>query len=1103
MAIKKINSNIDFISQEHEVLDFWEKEEIFNKRRELNKGKPKWSFIDGPITANNPMGVHHAWGRTLKDIYNRYKAMSGFELRYQNGFDCQGLWVEIEVEKELGFKSKKDVEEYGIEKFVNLCKERVLKYSKIQTDQSIRLGYWMDWGNSYFTMSDENNYTIWGFLKKLFEEEKIYRDVDVVPWSGRSGTSYSQMEVIEGRKLVAHRSVFVRFPIKGKEKEFLLVWTTTPWTLTSNVVVGVNVNLEYVKLKSVDGSIYYFAKENLEYQRLEKQFNEKKQWVKGIPKLKTISQIFKEYGGYEIIGSVKGSELVGLEYVGPFDDLEAQNKPGGYPFKNENLEKEGITSVKQHKVIDPGKDNIGNDIVVAGEGTGIVHMAPGCGDIDHKVGKLKNLVNIAPLDEEAKFLNHFGWLHKKAATDPNTIDEIIADLKDRNFLVYVEQYPHVYPHCWRSGDELVFRLVEEWYINMDWRDKIKNVVDDINWIPDWGKERENEWLDNMGDWMISKKRFWGLALPIWVFEDDSFYVVGSEQELHDLAVSGLNEFKGKSPHRPWIDNIDIRHPETGMIGKRILDVGNPWLDAGIVPFSTLGYSSNKEYWEQWYPADFVTECFPGQFRNWFYSLLAMSSWLENSAPFKTLLGHALVKDETGREMHKSWGNAIWFDDAAEKMGVDVMRWMYASQNLENNLLFGYGPADEVRKKLITFWNVYSFFSTYASVDGFDLKKHSTIDKNNLTILDRWILSKLHLLIKEGISYLDSYNVSALVKAFEGFIEDLSNWYIRRNRRRFWKSEDDQDKFTAYATLYHVLVNTIKCMAPVLPFCTEKMYENLVVNMDSTKLKSVHLCDYPESDESLIDEKIIKKVDALKRMVELGRSARNQSKQKIRQPLMKVIFALEDENLSDFIIEHKSIVLDELNVKSIERITNADSLVRYNIKPNLPILGRKYSSGLKDIIQILNSGDNDKFFGEYESNGSINIEKNNNKYTLVKEDIIIDTIAAEGFSAVSGDGITVGLTLELNEDLIQEGIVRDLVRQVQNIRKDAGFSVEDRISVHWELDSEIASAISKFEKYFCNETLTTAIYDTLSEKGYNTEFRLRDKSIKIAISKNHN
>jgi len=436
--IQKVNPQADFIKIEHKILAFWEKEGIFQKRVAANKGKPRWSFIDGPITANNPMGVHHAWGRTLKDIFQRYKAMTGHELRYQNGFDCQGLWVEVEVEKELGFKSKKEVEAFGVEKFVERCKERVRKYSKIQTEQSIRLGYWMDWDHSYFTMSEENNYTIWTFLKKLFEQGKIYRGTDVVPWSGRSGTSYSQMEVIEGRKLVSHKAVFVRFPLKDREKEYLLVWTTTPWTLTSNVVVGVNVDLEYVKLKASDGSIYYFARENLEFQRLEKQFKEKKQWVKGVPKLKTIAQIFNEKGGYEILGIVKGAELVGWSYQGPYDHLEAQMIPGGYPFKDEKIPE---PAVSQHRVIDPGKDSIGNDIVVAGEGTGIVHMAPGCGDIDHRVGKNHGLVNIAPLDDEAKFIDKFGWLKGKSATDRATTDAIIQDLKERDLLVYVEDVP--------------------------------------------------------------------------------------------------------------------------------------------------------------------------------------------------------------------------------------------------------------------------------------------------------------------------------------------------------------------------------------------------------------------------------------------------------------------------------------------------------------------------------------------------------------------------------------------------------------------------------------------------------------------------------------
>ncbi len=1097
MTIGKVESKVDFVAREHDVLEFWQTNNIFEKRRKLNEGKPPWSFIDGPITANNPMGVHHAWGRTLKDIYNRYKAMVGYELRYQNGFDCQGLWVEIEVEKELGFKTKREVEEFGIEKFVNLCKERVRKYSHIQSEQSKRLGYWMDWDNSYFTMSDENNYTIWTFLKKLWNDGKIYKGTDVVPWSGRSGTSYSQMEIIEGRKLVSHKSVFVRFAIKDRENEFLLVWTTTPWTLTSNVVVGVNVGLDYAKLKAQDGSIYYFAQENLEFQRLEKQFKEKKQWIEGVPKLKTIAQIFKERGGYEVLGTVKGVDMVGWEYEGPFDDLEAQQEPGGFPFKNDDLKKKGITSKNQHKVIDPGKDNIGNDIVVAGEGTGIVHMAPGCGDIDHKIGKKLNLVDLAPLDEESKFIEKFGWLTGKIATDKTTTDEIIQDLKERRFLVHVEDYPHVYPHCWRSGDELVFRLVDEWYINMDWRGKIKKIVDDIQWLPEWGREREHEWLDNMGDWMISKKRFWGLALPIWTFDDGSFYIVGSKEDLKELAVEGWEEFEGESPHRPWVDTVKIKHPETGLIGTRIKDVGNPWLDAGIVPFSTLQYNTDREYWKKWFPGDFVTECFPGQFRNWFYSLLAMSAELEEKAPFKTLLGHALVKDETGRDMHKSWGNAIWFDDAAEKMGVDVMRWMYASQDVEQNLLFGYGPADEVRKKLITFWNVYSFYATYASVDGFDPIKN-TLDDESLTILDRWILAKTHLLIKDSRLALDAFQVDEMMKAFDRFLEDLSNWYVRRNRRRFWKSEDDQDKNTAYATLYHVLKQMIQLVAPTLPFISETIYQNLVQNSEKDALESVHHCNYPEPDESRIDFELIQNVDALKTLVELGRSARNQSRLKIRQPLSKVLFAVESDTIAQFIEDNEDVVLDELNVKALERITKSDQLIKYRIKPNLRTLGQKYGKGITEIRSFLESADALLLVDEIQSTGEINLSEG--KYILTRDDVFIETEAEEGFAAASDSGITVGLTIELTKDLILEGLVRDLVRTVQNLRKDAGFSVEDRIEISWDLDGQIAEAVGKFERYFCGETLTQEIKDNLENADYTNIVKLNEFSYTINLKK---
>ena len=1097
--IKKVDPQVDFIKLEHSVLDFWEKNDIFNKRVALNKGKPPWSFIDGPITANNPMGVHHAWGRTIKDMMNRYKAMKGFDLRYQNGFDCQGLWVEVEVEKELGFKSKRDVEEYGIEKFVNLCKERVRKYSAIQTEQSKRLGYWMDWDNSYYTMSDENNYTIWSMLKKLFEDGKIYRGMDVVPWSGKSGTSYSQMEIIEGRKLVAHESVFVRFPILDRENEYLLVWTTTPWTLTSNVIAAVNVNLEYVKLRAADGSLYYFAKENLEFQRLEKQFSDKKQWIEGVPKLKTISQIFKERGGYEIEGTVKGSDLVGVKYSGPFDDLEAQTELGGYPFTDEKLKSKGINGVNTHQVIDAGKDSIGNDIVVAGEGTGIVHMAPGCGDIDYKIGKKMGFINIAPLDAEAKFMEKFGWLSGLVATEKDTINKIITDLKERGFLVYSEQYPHVYPHCWRSGDELVFRMVDEWYINMDWRNRIKKVVDQINWIPDWGKDREHEWLDNMGDWMISKKRFWGLALPIWEFEDGSFMVIGSKEELKGLAIEGWDEFDGESPHRPWIDKVKIKHPETGLVGTRILDVGNPWLDAGIVPYSTLNYNDDKKYWEKWFPGDFVVESFPGQFRNWFYSLLALSTVMEDKAPFKTLLGHALVKDETGRDMHKSWGNAIWFDDAAEEIGVDVMRWMYANQNIENNLLFGYGPANEVRRKLLTLWNVYSFFATYAAVDKFS-PLEVNIKDSHLTLLDHWILAKSNLLAKESVNAFDSYRVDKFIQKFERFLDDLSNWYIRRNRRRFWKSENDTDKEAAYHTLYHVLLTSVKIIAPILPFMSEKIYQNLVCNIDKNLPESVHLCEYPEIDDQKIDQKMIDQVDAIRKMVELGRSARNKAELKIRQPLQELCFHLSDNSIKEFVIENQNIILEELNVKNIKYVDSTDKLIGYIIKPNLPFIGQDYGKKLPKIKDAISKIDSDKIVSDINQDGEVAIHLESKTINLKRDAFLIDKESKEGYTSESDGNITVGLTTELSEKLVQEGIARDVIRHVQIMRKNANFAVEDRINIYGSFDGEIGDAIKANEDYFKNETLTVNMIDEFQSGEYEESFEIKGTRIKISINR---
>ena len=1092
---KKVNNQVDFIQLEHEMLKKWDKDKTFEQLRKQNSGNEKWSFLDGPITANNPMGVHHAWGRTLKDVYQRYHAMQGFDLRYQNGFDCQGLWVEVEVEKELGFKSKRDIIDFGIEKFVQLCKDRVKKYSAIQTEQSKRLGYWMDWENSYYTMSDENNYTIWSFLKKLFNEGKIYRGTDVVPWSGRSGTSYSQMEIIEGRKLVAHKSVFVRFPLKGRKNEYLLVWTTTPWTLTANIAAAVNVNLDYLKVEASDGSIYYFANENFKFQRLEKQFKEKKQWIKDVPKLKTIEQIFKERGGCQKIGTIKGKDMIGWEYFGPFDELPVQSSFGGYPFINKTLEKNKINAIACHRVIDGGKDNIGNDIVVAGEGTGIVHIATGCGSIDNKIGKKINLVEISPLDDESKYIDGFDWLTGMVATDPNTTSKILDNLKDKDFLIYTEQYPHIYPHCWRSGDELVFRTVDEWYINMDWRDKIKNIVGDINWIPEWGHDRELEWLDNMGDWMISKKRFWGLALPIWTFEDGSFYVVGSKKELEKLSVEGWEDFKDKSPHKPWIDKVKIKHPDSGLIGERIPDVGNPWLDAGIVPFSTMKYNDDKDYWKQWFPADFVVECFPGQFRNWFYSLLAMSAMMEETIPFKTLLGHALVKDETGRDMHKSWGNAIWFDDAAEKMGVDTMRWLYASQNTEHNLLFGYKIADEVRKKLITLWNTYSFFTTYAILDGFNPNDYLEEDLD-YDVLDKWILAKINNFINESTVCYEDFELHKLMKLSSVVLDDLSNWYVRRNRRRFWKSENDNDKIAAYYTLYRCILDYTKVMSPVIPFIADKIYDNLVCSVDDSALSSIHLTSFPKYDKKLVNDELIWQIDTVKDVVSLGRSARNKANIKVRQPVSDISIYFKKENKYD--IEcYKDQIIQELNIKDIKFVTNISDIVEYEIKPNFAIISQKYGDKKGDIIALINKSDKKDIIRKINANQECNLSKD---YILTIEDLIINEIPNEGYCLSSNNNAIVSINTILDDSLIDEGIVRDIVRKVQNLRKDSDFKVEDRININIISDDMIYKSINAHKKYFLDEVLGVDLITGLSDAPFNIEFIINGKKVQIGISK---
>ncbi len=1150
MAFEKVDPKVDFPALERRVLKLWQEIDAFEKLRKKNAGKKTWSFLDGPITANNPMGVHHAWGRTYKDAFQRYFAANGHDLRYQNGFDCQGLWVEVEVEREHGFLTKDDIINFGLDKFTEACKARVQKYSAIQAEQSKRLGYWMDWSDSYYTMADENNYTIWSFLKKCHENGYLYKGTDVMPWSGRAGSAYSHMEIAEGRKLVSHTSVFVRFPIRGRENEYLLVWTTTPWTLTSNTGAAVSSDLEYVKLRAKkDGALYYFAAENLKFQRLEKEFKEGfagKPWPKDVPKLKTIDQVFKEQGGYEIEGTIMGSGMIGWTYDGPFDELPAQQHKGGFAEPLDILaqdQRDWPGGAEGHRVFDPGKDAKGDAYVVAGEGTGIVHSAPGCGDVDHAWGKEHKLVAIAPLNEAGRFVEGFGPFTGMRAADHETADAIIANLKEKGLLVAAEEYPHIYPHCWRTGDPLVFRLVDEWYISMDWREEIKEMAQRVNWLPPSmrGLERELDWLGSMRDWMISKKRFWGLALPIWECHAcGHFDVIGGYDELKERAVEGWEKFDGHSPHRPYIDKIKIKCENCGEIASRVPDVGNPWLDAGIVAYSTTRYNTDRKYWEKWIPADLITECFPGQFRNWFYAILAMSTMMElgknkKRPPFKNLLGHALVLDENRQVMHKSDGTAIWFEEAAEEIGVDTMRWMFCAQPPTVDLPFGTrhpnetvevegpdgekitttvegkplckvtsSPADEVRRHvLMTLWNSYAFFCNYARLDEFD-PAAPPVPVEERQDIDRWILSDLQLAVQHVHTQFHTYDLPPITATLRRFLDDLSTWYIRRNRRRFWRgaSQGDTDKLAAYQTLYEVLVTLCKTMAPIIPFVTERIYQNLVAKQIDGSPESIHLADYPLVDEKLIDKGLSDRMAALLRIVSLARHVRTTSKLKVRQPLAELVVVPKDDTERRAVEQFKDHILEELNVKSVTAKDAAADLFTAYATPIKPMVFQHYGRQGQAVMAGLDAMGGPKIAAELAANNQVVVEVDGEKLSLTAEHFETSNEWLEGWTGTTHDGTAVALDTRITAELKAEGIARDIVRNVQNLRKEADLDIADRIHLSITSDADlIDDAITTCGEYIKQETLAIDLAQTEIENILaTTEVKIDGKVLTLALRK---
>jgi isoleucyl-tRNA synthetase len=913
MAFTPVSTNIDFPTLEKGILKWWYESGLVEKYLHRNDNSvKKFSFLDGPITANNPMGVHHAWGRSYKDLFQRYHTLLGHKQRYQNGFDCQGLWVEVEVEKELGFKYKKDIETYGVAEFVNKCKERVYKFSAIQTEQSKRLGYFMDWENSYFTMSDENNYAIWNFLKVCWERGWIYKGRESVPWCPRCETAISQHEMLtEDYKQLTHESVYLKLPLVDRE-ESLLIWTTTPWTIPANIAVAVDAKMDYAL---VDGM-----------------------WV-------AKDAVTRLFGSDATVSkTTSGQKLVGLKYSGPFDDLDIVKNVIDNPLFH--------TVVATDKLIMP---------INSEEGTGLVHTAVSAGEEDFKLGKKLGLPMIPVISDNADYLTGMGDLSgKNAKKHPELILDI---LRATGFAFKTEHFTHRYPACWRCKTELVWKVADEWYIAMDLPDptddkkrtlrkQMMDVAKKIKWLPAFGLDRELDWLKNMHDWLISKKnRYWGLALPIYECQEcGNFEVLGSKSELEHRAAAGWDKFEGNSPHKPWIDEVKISCSKCGQITSRIPDVGNPWLDAGIVPFSTMP--------DEWFPADFITESFPGQFKNWFYALVAESTVLTKTNPFKTVLGFATLMAEDGQPMHKSKGNMIEFNEGADKIGVDVMRWMYARQNPTDNMLFGPKKADEVRRQFhLILWNVYNFFVTYANIDKYENNSKIKNQKAKLTILDKWILARLQETINIVTKSLDAFDAFSAVHTVEEFVSDLSLWYVRRSRDRVGPSaEDTEDKMACHHTLHTILTTLCRIMAPINPHFTEEIYKNL------TGEESVHLSSWPKPRKiNSVEMKLIDDMKVVRKIVEMGLSERKVKSLKVRQPLRSV--TVSSLSLSK---DMSKLITDELNVK--EAIWN------------------------------------------------------------------------------DGKELTVSLDLNLDSQLVEEGKLRELMRQIQDLRKTQGALLDQQIRV---------------------------------------------------------
>ena len=993
----------DFVKMEHEVLDFWEEHQCFEKLREKNRANQRFRFLDGPITANNPMGIHHAWGRSIKDTVLRYKAMNGYSCHYRNGFDTQGLWVEVEVEKELGFRDKKDIEAYGMEKFTRKCVDRIKHYSGVITAQSKRLGQWMDWGNSYFTHTDENISAIWHFLKICHENGWIVKSHRPMPWCPRCGTSLSEHEMSGSHKDVTHTAVFAIAPVKNADFD-ILVWTTTPWTLSSNVALAVNPELDYALVECAG------------FKR---------------PLVMAKAAIKHAEGEKQVLRLLKGNELVGLEYETFFPELPVQS---------------GL----RHTVI-PWDD------VDANEGCGVVHIAPGCGAEDYELGKSFSLEEICPIDESGAFLDEYGFLSGLPAAQAAPI--VFDNLQKQGKLYKTHEYTHSYPVCWRCKTEVLFRLVREWYIKTaDIRPKLIRAAGTVKWEPAFIGKRMTDWLQNMGDWNISRKRFYGLPLPFYPCENcGKLTVIGSVDQLAELGDA--DAYQLPELHRPWIDSIKVCCPHCGASVSRVPEVGDVWLDAGIAPFSTLGYFSDRSEWEKSFPAEWVIEM-QEQVRLWFYSQLFMSVTITGRAPYENVQTNNWVLAEDGTKFSKT-GFMIRFDEAAEKLGSDAIRYLFAGASMASDVRFGYKLGEGARRKLLNFRNIFSFFMTYAEIDKPVISMAESSD-----VTDRWLKNRIDDFVLKATTCYEKYNFAELIREFELCTDDVSNWYVRINRRRFWRNALDADKQNAYNALFHAIKTMAQVMAPVLPFMTEHIWQNMTLKYGAGE-ESVHLSDFPKA--GVVDEAVLKNVEVVRAVITQALKLRNDKNIKVKQPLSALYL---DKQLELVCAPYFDIIKDEINVKEIVYLTDFASLSTEYLSLNFQVAGRQLRDDLNKVNELFDKLTDDEMaacVATYRKERPITVSGYKN--SLPGE--LFNLLSKEKeHMAKSQSGVLVALNTELTDALKTEGLYREILRHCQLLRKEAGFAVSDKVLLDFETAvPALSSVVNEYGADIRRETLS--------------------------------